>query len=85
MIKHHVTSKQSQHSSGQNDFLPESSVFPHLILVLVCLLEHFSCFFHCLTSCRKYYISVLIPLKLLLSHALAYLFLSTEHILLYEE
>lgn len=39
MIKHHVTSKYSQHSSGQNDFLPESSVFLHLILVAVCLLE----------------------------------------------
>lgn len=85
MIKHHVTSKQSQHSSGQNDFFPESSVFPHLILVLVCLLECFSSLFHCMTSDGKDYISVFIPLKLLLAHALAYLCLSTEHISLCEE
>lgn len=45
MIKHHVTRKWSQHSSGQNDFLPESSVFSHLILVLVCLLDGFLPFF----------------------------------------
>lgn len=45
MIKHHVTSKCSQHSSGQSDFLPESSVFLRLILVVVCLLEIFLPFF----------------------------------------
>lgn len=44
MIKHHVTRKQSQHSSGQNVFLPKISFFPHLILVLVCLVDVFLSF-----------------------------------------
>lgn len=85
MIKHHVTRKQSQHSSGQNDFLPEISVFPHLVLAVVCPLDVFFHFVLFDSVWERLHMCFLSPEAFAFPWSVFPLCLSTEHILLCKE
>lgn len=65
-------------------FFLKALVFPPPILVLVYLLHAFLPFF-IVYLCVGMMMCVFLPLRLLLSHALAFLCLSAEHILLSEK